>query len=136
MTTPAGAISLQDIITECGGSNPIAFDAWYVQHVAKRWDGPISMSAMRGKTCFPGNSPLFGINYVASANYSITSVYWAHDTSNNQVTICENATVRYVGLSSTASRGYINVGNIRFYRANEMSRSATVIYYAMRWVEG
>ena len=138
MTTPSGAISMNDVRNETGDTGSISFSDWFVRQVSKSPTGPVALSGMRGKTCHPGNSPGLGINYVSSATYSASGnrTLWIQDKTNNQITIVRDNNTVWSAVSSTAALGYIDVGNVRYFRGTLMSTVFVEELYSIRWVEG
>ena len=128
---------MNDVRNEAGDTGSVSFSDWFVRHVAKQATGPISLSNMRGKTCHPGNSPGLGINYVNNATYSASGnrTLWIQDKTNNQITIVRDNNTVWSAVSSTATLGYIDVGNVRYFRGTLMSTVFVEEMYSIRWVE-
>jgi hypothetical protein len=152
MTTPSGTISMQDIRNETGATGAVSFNDWFVRHVAKTATGAISMSSMRGKTCYPGNSSMLGINYVNTESYfdptspdpNLSSFYnlnpdgkafarMQHDTT------ALLGTVEQAGgfIDSYQMGGPLNGQPSRWYRATYKGPNASGgSYYGVRRVVG
>jgi hypothetical protein len=146
MTTPAVTISMNDIRNETGDTGSISFSDWFVRHIAKAYDGPVSMSAMRGRTCFP--TPATPGAYVGSELYSkddATRTWWGVDGLNNRLSIYVNgASIIYsvpitggtpiTGSVPTAAQGYVDIGGVRYFRGTSMEPGLNHLY-ALRYVQ-
>ena len=134
MTTPSGTISMQDILTETGGSKPVSFNDWYVRHVAKTDTGTISMSSMRGKTCYPANP--FG-TYVGAELYDLTSgtatVWSVGNLDGGVVTIMDAGVQQFSGMTSAA---FVDVGNVRYFKGTQKAVTAAATRFGLRKVVG
>jgi hypothetical protein len=136
MTTPAsGPIGVNHLQAEIGAGRPFSFGEWFVRHIAKAYDGPISMSAMRGRTCYPINQ--FGANYINAEMYVpdvATAAQWVETLSNGFITIYTNGVQHWNAVSSTASRGYVDAGGVRYFRGSQRETGIDWRRYAIRAV--
>jgi hypothetical protein len=138
MTTPSGAISMQDIRNETGATGAVSFNDWFVRHVAKTATGAVSMSSMRGKTCYPAKST-FGSNYVNSELYIrgvVNDTWWKR--SLNTITIYQYGFAAWDGYDlNAATNGYLDAANgNRYFKGSLKETGTNIEYHAIRWVHG
>ena len=135
MTTPATTISMQDILTETGGSKPVSFNDWFVRHVAKTATVAVSMSSMRGKTCYPVNA--FGMTYVGAELYDLTSgtatVWSVGNLDGGVVTIMDAGVQQFSGMTSAA---FVDVGSARYFKGTQKAVTAAATRFGLRKVVG